>query len=429
MRVAYLTNQYPHTSHSFIRREIAALETHGMQVERISVRRSDAELVDPSDRQEAGRTHVILAGGALGLSGDVLVRALTSPARFWAGLKLTWKIGRSGDRGFLRHLVYLAEACHVARRLRRLGIRHVHAHFGTNPAAVVTLCNAVSGIDYSFTVHGPEEFDRPTALRLDEKIARASMVVGISQYTRSQMYRWCRYQDWKKINVIHCGVDASFLGDPAKLTPVPDVRRFVCVGRLSEQKGQLLLVRAAAELLAEGVDLELVLVGDGPMRQEIESLIDDAGVGKAIRITGWQSGQQVRQHMLGCRAMVLPSFAEGLPVVIMEALALGRPVISTYVAGIPELVEPQKTGWLVPAGSVEALKSAMREALSSPVDELSRMGRNGAQSVAEQHDVQREAAKLAELFKTLPHRHAAAVPARRESIATSSIIRTEVRHG
>ncbi len=133
--------------------------------------------------------------------------------------------------------------------------------------------------------------------------------------------------------------------------------------------------------------------------------------------------------MLGCRAMVLPSFAEGLPVVIMEALALGRPVISTYVAGIPELVEPQKTGWLVPAGSVEALKSAMREALSSPVDELSRMGRNGAQSVAEQHDVQREAAKLAELFKTLPHRHAAAVPARRESIATSSIIRTEVRHG
>ena len=167
-------------------------------------------------------------------------------------------------------------------------------------------------------------------------------------------------------------MDAAYLA-PAS-APLPDAPRLVCVGRLAEQKGQLVLVQAAARLRDQGVPFELVLVGDGPMRAEIERLIARLDLGGHIRIAGWLDGAGVRREILASRALVLPSFAEGLPVVLMEALALGRPVISTYVAGIPELVRPRIDGWLVPPGSVEDLAEALREALAAPASRLERMG-------------------------------------------------------
>ncbi len=167
------------------------------------------------------------------------------------------------------------------------------------------------------------------------------------------------------------------------------------MGRLSEQKGQLLLVEAAARLRDQGINFELVIVGDGPMRNAIEQLIERSGLQEHVRITGFLSNQGVRQELLAARAMVLPSFAEGLPVVIMEALALGRPVISTYIAGIPELIEPGANGWLVPAGSVEPLVDAMAMVLTADPAEIERIGRAGAARVAEQHNVMTETKKLA----------------------------------
>jgi glycosyltransferase involved in cell wall biosynthesis len=170
------------------------------------------------------------------------------------------------------------------------------------------------------------------------------------------------------------------------------------VGRLAEQKGQLLLVEAAAQLADEGLDFEILLAGDGPLRRVLEEQIDRHGLTSQMRIGGWMNTEQVRAALLEARALVLPSFAEGLPVVLMEALALGRPVISTYVAGIPELVEPGVNGWLVPPGSVEALAEALRAVLELPVERLEAMGRAGAARVAERHDARIEAAKLADLF-------------------------------
>jgi glycosyltransferase involved in cell wall biosynthesis len=167
---------------------------------------------------------------------------------------------------------------------------------------------------------------------------------------------------------------------------------------LSEQKGHLLLIEAASRLAALGLPFKLVFVGDGPLRPQIEALIAQYGLIDHIEITGWASSNDVQQQILASRAMVLPSFAEGLPVVIMEALALSRPVISTYVAGIPELVEPETCGWLVPPGSVEALTGAMRTALQLPVEKLDQMGRAGAERVAFQHDAKQEATRLAALF-------------------------------
>jgi glycosyltransferase involved in cell wall biosynthesis len=221
--------------------------------------------------------------------------------------------------------------------------------------------------------------------------------VAVSDYGRSQLFRWSRHGDWGKVHVVHCGVDETFLNHPP--TPVPAAARLVCVGRLAEQKGQLLLVEAAAVLAREGVAVELVLVGDGPMRGEIEKLIERHGLRDRVRIAGWTGSDGVREQLLSARAMVLPSFAEGLPVVIMEALALGRPVISTYVAGIPELVRDRECGWLVPAGSVPALVEAMREAVAAPVWKLEQMGRTGAALVAERHDAKKEAAKLTALIE------------------------------
>jgi colanic acid/amylovoran biosynthesis glycosyltransferase len=296
----------------------------------------------------------------------------------------------------LRHLVYFAEACLLRRLLAECGARHLHVHFGTNAAATALLCRLLGGPAYSITIHGPEEFDSPQSLGLCEKIRHAAFVVAVSEFTRSQLYRWCDLADWAKIHVIRCGLDEVFLN--AAAVPVPDRPKLVNVGRLSEQKGQLLLVQAAAMLQERGCDFELVMVGEGSMRAEIEKQINDRGLSGHVRITGLLSNHEVRRELESARGLVLPSFAEGLPVVIMETLALGRPVISTYVAGIPELVLPGVNGWLVPAGAAEPLVDAMAELLSSSAAELDQMGRSGRERVAQWHVARTEAGKLAELF-------------------------------
>lgn len=404
MKVAYLVNQYPHVSHSFIRREIAALERQGISIARFSIRASGSELVDEADRAERGRTEVLLKGGVLHLLLALVKTALARPGRFLSATRLALRLGRRSDRGVLRHLAYLAEACLLVDLVRRSSVDHLHAHFGTNPAAVALLTHRLCGIPYSFTVHGPEEFDKPEGLSLGEKIAEAAFVVAISEYGRSQLYRWSSYEHWSKIRVIHCGVDDSFL--QSEPMPVPETPRLVCVGRLAEQKGQLVLLDAAAQLAAEGIDFQLTLAGDGPMRPIVEEQIRRLRLERHVRITGWISNAQVREEIRQARLFVLPSFAEGLPVVLMEALALGRPVVSTYVAGIPELVQPNVSGWLVPAGSVADLAEALREALQTSSERLESMGRVGAERVAAQHDASREASRLAALFtgKNVPAR-------------------------
>ena len=180
---------------------------------------------------------------------------------------------------------------------------------------------------------------------------------------------------------------------------MPAARRLLCIGRLSEEKGQLLLLQAAARLAAEGMQFELVLAGDGELRAEIEAAISRHKLDGRVRVTGWISGERVREEILAACALVLPSFSEGLPVVIMEAMALRRPVIATFVGGIPELVSPGEHGWLVPPGDVEALGGAMRACIDASVQTLARMGETARERVLERHDVEREVGKLTALFQ------------------------------
>lgn len=404
MKIAYLVNKYPKVSHSFIRREIAALEACGLLVARFSIRECESELlVDPEDKQEFQKTQVLLGVGILGLLFNLLSVAIARPILWLKGLWLALRVGWASDRGVLYHIIYLAEACVLLRWFRNSEVTHLHAHFGTNPTTVAMLCHALGGPPYSFTVHGPYEFDKPETLALTEKINRAAFVVTVSSFTRSQLYRWCNHQQWKKIHVIRCGVDNDFFN--SYTTAISSEPNLVCVGRLCEEKGQMLLLQAVRQLADIGLQCNLTLVGDGPLKPEIETLIKDYGLQQQVKITGWASGADVQKYIMNSRALILPSFAEGLPVVIMEALALERPVISTYIAGIPELVKPGVNGWLVPSGSVEALTEAMREVLQLPTEKLEQMGKAGAASVKAQHNVAQEASKLAKLFQYSQENH------------------------
>lgn len=394
MRIAYLTNQYPAVSHSFIRREIIALESRGFEVQRIALRGWDDALADPADREERRRTRYVLQAGIFALLGDVVSTFIKTPARFVAALGLALRMAWHAERPLPYHLAYLAEACRVAAWLRESGAVHLHAHFGTNSAEVAMLAHALGGPAYSFTVHGPEEFDAPRCLGIAEKVRRSAFVVAISAYGRSQLYRWVERAHWPKISVVHCGLEASF--HEVAPAPLPEAPRVVCVGRLCEQKGQRLLVEAAARLAAKGIALEIVLAGDGELRGELEAAAQQCG--QKVRITGWLSSEQVREEILAARALVLPSLAEGLPVVLMEAMALRRPVLTTYVAGIPELVRPGENGWLVPSGDVEELAAALQDVLSRPAAELRAMGEAARRRALERHSIDTEAAKLAALF-------------------------------
>jgi colanic acid/amylovoran biosynthesis glycosyltransferase len=327
----------------------------------------------------------------------VIKAIVLSPLRFFSALKLSLKMGWHAERPLPYHLIYLAEACQIVPWMKAFGASHVHAHFGSNSTEVVMLANVLGGPAFSFTVHGPEEFDKPVFLGLPEKIKRAAFVVAISSYGRSQLFRLVDQASWSKIKVVHCGLEKSFY-DVASI-PITANSRLVCVGRLCEQKGQLLLLEAAYGLAKKGIQFELVLAGDGEMRPEVERMIAEYDLKEKIRITGWISGRQVRDEILGACGMVLPSFAEGLPVVIMEAMALRRPVISTYVAGIPELVIPEINGWLVPAGSVAELMAAMEDMLSKSTEQLAIMGDAAYARVTERHAIDTEAKKLAELFR------------------------------
>jgi colanic acid/amylovoran biosynthesis glycosyltransferase len=396
-RVAYLVNHYPAVSHTFIRREILALEKLGVEVQRIALRGWDGTLADPQDVRERDRTRFVLRVGAFGLVASVLARAVARPVAFLRALALATRMSARSDRSLAYHWIYLAEACVVARWLGAGDVRHIHAHFGTNSAEVAMLAGVLCGASYSMTVHGPDEFDRPGAIGLDEKIRRAAFVVAISSFTRSQLFRRVDASHWEKIQIVHCGLDRQFHADaPAK---AQTARRLVCVGRLGEQKGHLVLLEAMRRAFDRGCLFDLVLAGDGDLRAAIETRIGALGLQPHVRVTGWIASADVRSELESSRALILPSFAEGLPVVLMEAMALGRPVVTTYVAGIPELVRSGESGWLVPASDIDALADAIVACMAASEDSLARMGAAGRARVLERHDVDVEAAKLARLFR------------------------------
>ena len=393
VKVAYILNTYPMGSHSFIRREVQALERLGVQVLRFAMRPPPTPPMDPLNASEHARCEYVLPKGKTALARA----ALRLLGQGGAGLALALRAGAVSEQGRVRHLIYWVEACYLAQRCRAEGVDHLHAHFGTNAATVAMLVSEMTGLPFSFTVHGPEEFDQPRALFLGEKIRRAAFTVGISQFGRSQLFRWVEAPHWERIKVVHCGIEPAAFPPPRGVPAGPV--RLVNIGRFAEQKGQVNLIHSLAQLRADLPDVHLTLIGDGEMRGTLEAAVRAHGLEAHVTFTGWVDEDRIRAELDTCHAMVLPSFAEGLPMVVMEAMAAGRPVIATYIAGNPELVQEGQTGWLVPAGDVGALADAVRALSHLSTDQISEIGLAGRQRVFERHDIDDQAARLAGYFE------------------------------
>ena len=396
MRVAYLTNQYPKTSHSFIRREIAGVEAAGIEVLRYSVRETSEPLVDPRDIAEGERTSVLLDRGALGLGVSFFAALVTRPARVVRALRAAIALSRPSNRGLLVHLAYLAEACRLRGRLERAGAQHLHVHFATNAASVALLCRELGGPTFSFTVHSTLSAEEPRSNAIATKLAAAEFACAVSRHGLDVLRSLAPADRQARLLLVRCGVDEEVLD--AKPTPLPARPRLVCVARFSPEKGHATLLEAASLLAAEGVDFELVLVGDGPLRATLEAEVARLGLAERVRMAGWLAGSDVREAIVAARALVIPSRVEGLPVVAMEALALGRPVVASRVGGLPELVEDGVTGLLVPAGDAARLAEAMRWALG---ERAGAQAARGVERVRVEHDARLEGARLAGTFRAL----------------------------
>ncbi|MEC9374392.1 MAG: glycosyltransferase family 4 protein [Planctomycetota bacterium] len=405
MTIGYLTSVYPRASDTFIRGEVEELRGLGHTVHTFSVRRPDKDQIVSDDVRTERNNTTYLLGGPHRLLLASLRHAVTNPARFSAALGAAWRLGPQGLRARLWQFAYVAEACILADEWKRLNIDHVHNHIAENSATVAMLAAMLIDRPWSMTVHGPGIFFAPQRWGLGEKISRTAFTACISDFCRSQCMIFAPREHWSKLEIVRCGLAAADL--TAEPAPIPGEPRLVSVGRLCEAKGQPLIVEALARLAKEGVRFNFTFVGDGPLRRDIERQIRDHGLEDSIHIAGWQNRDRVREELRAARALVLPSFAEGLPVVIMEALAMGRPVLSTQIAAIPELVRTGETGWLVTPGSIDDLTNALRELLAASPADLDRLGQRGMQLVRERHDAAREAAKLAGLFARAAGRVAA----------------------
>ena len=396
MRIGYLMNAYPMTSTTFIRREIHAIEEHGVEVMRYAIRPWSEALVDEQDKAEKDITFYLLVGRVPGLLADFTKEFVTNPTGMIRALKSWMTLWRNAGRGFVPHVAYLLEAISLKRRSVSDGISHLHTHFSTNSAAVAMLSHRLGGPGFSFTAHGPDEFVDWGRSSLDLKVAEARFVIAISNYCRVTLARAAGMAQWNKLHIVGCGIDVDeFKPSDA---PFDDTAPFVSVGRLCPQKAQTLVVDAVAQVARQHPNVRVVLIGDGESRADIEAAIAHHGISENITLLGWQDNETVRTELGRARALLLPSFAEGLPVVIMEALALGRPAISTYIAGIPELVD-EDCGWIIPAGSVDDIATAMQEALTADAAELSAKGHVGRARVMERHDIRKNASALLELIR------------------------------
>lgn len=391
--VAWLTGTYVTVSQTFIRREVLALRELGWDVRTFSIRRGGREqLVGPELESEAARTfHVLEAAGRPGIALRAHWGALRRAPGTWARvLGAALRTSSPGISGRAYGLIYFHEAVVLAAELRRQGVVHLHNHFAAGSCTVAGLAAPLAGITWSFTVHGPDDLLEPYRWRLGDKVRDADFVACISSFACSQVMLHSPRSAWHKLHIVHCGVEPERYGRPRR--PVPD--QLVFVGRLVAQKGVPVLLQALALARRIKPSLTLVLVGDGADRAALEAEARALELGEAVTFLGYRNQEEVADLLAGSAALVIPSFAEGVPVVLMEAMAAGLPVVATRIAGIAELVEDGISGRLVPPSDEEALARALID-VTGP--EATRMGEAGRTAVTEHFNLRAEAARLSRL--------------------------------
>ena len=395
MRIAYLTGEYPRATDTFIQREVAALRERGIEVFTFSIRRTgDEHIVGAEQQAERERTSYVLPVQPVALLRAHLNLLVSSPQRYLSALKLAWATHQPGIKGTFYQLFYFLEAGIVAQQIRQQQIQHLHNHFPDSSGTVAMLAAELGGFSFSFTMHGPYIFFEPMRWRLDEKLKRASFICCISDFCRSQGMIYAPMSKWNRMHIVHCGVE------PALIEPVTHQqtgRRLLYTGRLAAVKGLPILLESLVTLKANHPELLLTVVGDGADRQSLEQLTAQLGLANHVNFVGYQSQAKVRQYMQETDVFVLPSFAEGVPVSLMEALAAAVPVVTTQIAGVGELVENGVSGYLVPPGNAQLLAERIDRLLSDPALRTA-FGAAGRVKVAEEFDIQQEAAWLCQIM-------------------------------
>lgn len=398
LTVAYMVSRFPKVSETFILYEMIELERLGVRVELFSLVREHEPMMQPGAAAFVERAHVIRPASLEVLAAQwfwLRRRPQRYLATWWAAL---W--GNRGSRRFLvRALVVVPTAAAFARRMDRLGIDHVHAHWATHPALAAWTIGRLSGRSYSFTAHAHDIFVERAFL--DRKLGDADFVITISEHNRRLLLGWYGHLA-ERVAVIHCGVDTSvFRPRNAPLRDAGEPLEVVSVATLQAQKGHAVLVEAVRSLVARGVELHVRFVGEGEERGPLEAAIRAAGLDGVIELVGRQPRERVAELVGAADVVVQPSIVlpdgktEGIPVALMEAMASGVPVIATAVSGVPELVEDGVTGRLVPPGDAAALADALADLHADRAGNAS-MAEAGRLRVLDAFDLRTETRRLAE---------------------------------
>lgn len=408
-RVAYLVSLYPAVSHSFVQREIAALRTRGVRVDPFSIHRStESDVLTDADRASRDETFAVVPPRMPDFVAAHLRQLLARPGTYLQTLGRALRMPGGRRRGRLSQLFHFAEAVPIADQCRRRGILHVHAHFTSPSADVALLVAALLGprAVWSFTAHGTDIFDDVPA-RLAAKVHDAALVVCVSDFGRSQLMRLVAEEHWPKLRVVRCGLDRPWFA-PCPLRPADGAALSVLsVGRLEREKGHTILIDAIADLAGRGVAARLVVVGDGSRRPALEQQARRLGVAESVAFVGSIGQDRIRERYLDADVFCLPSLGEGIPIVLMEAMATGLPAVASRVMGIPELVEDGVTGLLVSPARPDETADALQR-LASDAGIRTRMGAAGRRKVIADHHAERSAEALHEAFTDLAQRGATA---------------------
>ncbi len=395
-RLAYLVSRYPAVSHTFILREVRQLREAGFDIRCASVNapdRAQAQMT-PDEVEEAGSTYCLKRHGLRGaLQGHLW--GWRHPRAYWSGLKAGLSFGGWDLRRALFGLFYCTEALMLARWMESQGLRHLHVHFASAAANIALILRPMVPMTLSISVHGPDEFYDVPGQRLVDKIAAADFLVCISRFARSQLMKLSPASAWDKFEVCPLGVDvANYNPQPAALSQRPFT--VLCVGRLTPAKGQHVLLEACARLREQGHALRLVIVGTGPDEASLQASAAALGL-REVTFTGAQNIEQVRAWYRDSDVFALPSFAEGVPVVLMEAMASGVPCVTTRITGIPELIRDGIDGLLVTPSDVQELADRLAW-LKADAQRRRELGEAGRRRVAQAYDLSHNVARLGAIF-------------------------------
>ena len=396
--IAYLASEYPAISHTFILREVLGLRRLGLAIRTASINRpAHLASMPDEDRRESEATLYIKDTPIGTVIRAHLSLLLRQPIEYAGMLRKALSLASGRSLSVFLAVAYFAEAAILVDWMRRRKIAHVHVHF-VNPAATVALIASASGlVSYSLSVHGPNVFDDVSRNLLVDKVRDALFVRCISHYCRGQVQRLADFQQWPKIHVVRCGVDPEvFVPQQESAREYPEM---LCVGRLTPAKGQHVLLQACCLLRERNVPFHVTFVGDGPSRPSLEAAARDLGIDDAEAFAGVVGQGQILAYYNQADVFVLPSFAEGLPVVLMEAMSAGLPCVSTRIAGIPELIEDGTNGVLTSAADSKGLADRLETLLSDP-DLRVRLGERARETVELRYTLERSCRRMAELFRT-----------------------------